>query len=107
MKCLFSTQNMLYFQHFDRRPKGRTASAGAFDDVAVPDAGMGQEGAGPSMGVANDFSLADTIQAIEGRLDDGTLPADTLDDVLPQAAEGMGSGRHGSSKSHTGFYQQP
>ncbi|XP_022088557.1 testis-expressed protein 9-like isoform X2 [Acanthaster planci] len=73
------------------RSKARTTSAGAFDDVAVLDAGMGLEGAGPTVGVANDFSLADTIQAIEGRLDDGTLPADTLDDVLPQAAEGMGS----------------
>ncbi|XP_038058345.1 testis-expressed protein 9-like [Patiria miniata] len=73
------------------RPRAKAASASAYDDVAIPDDGVGHEGAGSSMGVANDFSLADTIHAIEGRLDDGTLPSDTLDDVLPQAAEGMGS----------------
>ncbi|XP_071789090.1 testis-expressed protein 9-like [Asterias amurensis] len=74
------------------RPKARAASASRFEDVAIPDDVMGgYPGVGPSSATSNDFSLTDTINAIEGRLDDGSLPAKMLDDVLPQAAEGMGS----------------
>ena len=40
-----------------------------------------------------DFSLADTISAIDRQYEDGHGPKDEVyDDVLPQAAEGMGSG---------------
>lgn len=69
-----------------RRPKSRAASAAsAAEDVAIP-----------RQGVA-DFSLGDTISNIERRVEAGG-PADEFDgtdDVLPQAAEGMGSGKAG------------
>ncbi|PIK45906.1 putative testis-expressed sequence 9 protein [Apostichopus japonicus] len=66
----------------NKRPKSRaTSAASAAEDVAIP-----------RQGVA-DFSLGDTISNIERRVEAGG-PAedfDGMDDVLPQAAEGMGS----------------
>ncbi|KAJ8035559.1 Testis-expressed protein 9 [Holothuria leucospilota] len=64
-----------------KRPKSRTLSAAsAADDVAIPSQG------------AEAFSLGDTITDIERRVEDGAGETyGLMDDVLPQAAEGMGS----------------
>ena len=39
------------------------------------------------------FSLQNTVANIEGQLDSGDLPLDEDDDVLPQAAADMGTGK--------------
>lgn len=63
------------------RPRSQASiSANLADDVAIPDA------------LQADFSLADTISALDKQYEEGNIPSDAVfDDVLPQAAEGMGS----------------
>ncbi|XP_072173812.1 testis-expressed protein 9-like [Diadema setosum] len=63
------------------RPRSQASvSANLADDVAIPDSTQA------------DFSLADTISAIDRQYEEGNPPSDAVfDDVLPQAAEGMGS----------------
>ena len=58
-------------------------SSNLADDVAIPDA------------VQADYSLADTFSAFDKQYAEGNAPADgEYDDILPQAAEGMGSGMY-------------
>ena len=64
-----------------RQKSQASVSSNIADDVAIPDA------------MQADFSLADTISAIDRQYEDGPgAKDDVFDDVLPQAAEGMGSG---------------
>ena len=60
------------------------------DNVAIPN----------ELPRGGDYSLTDTFNAIESRLDQGDAEMiDDDDDILPQAAEGMGSGKYtGCSK---------
>lgn len=39
------------------------------------------------------FSLQNTVANIEGQMDNGDLPLDEDDDVIPQAAADMGTGK--------------
>lgn len=39
------------------------------------------------------FSLQNTVANIEGQMDSGDLPLDEDDDVIPQAAADMGTGK--------------
>lgn len=39
------------------------------------------------------FSLQSTVANIEGQMDSGDLPLDEDDDVIPQAAADMGTGK--------------
>lgn len=39
------------------------------------------------------FSLANTISNIEGKLNDGIVPEDLEDDIMPSVGEEMGSGQ--------------
>ena len=46
------------------------------------------------------FSLQNTVANIEGQLDSGDLPMDEDDDVLPQAAADMGTGKSKVNRNH-------
>ncbi|XP_064596208.1 testis-expressed protein 9-like [Liolophura sinensis] len=66
------------------RPRsGAKPSGGGAEDVAVPDDMFMTE--------FKDFSLKHTISHIEGQAEQGLLPNDDDDDVLPEVAADMGS----------------
>ena len=77
-------KEMSYFL-FCVRSRPRSTKSNIGDDVAVPDETF--------MTDFKNFSLQNTVANIEGQLDSGDLPLDEDDDVLPQAAADMGTGK--------------
>ena len=75
----------IYFFLFCVRSRPRSTKSNIGDDVAVPDETF--------MTDFKNFSLQNTVTNIEGQLDSGDLPLDEDDDVLPQAAADMGTGK--------------
>ncbi|KAK3580128.1 hypothetical protein CHS0354_034069 [Potamilus streckersoni] len=65
------------------KPRSKSGKLNAADDVAVPDEAFLTE--------LRDFSLQHAINNIEGQLEQGNIPDDQDDDVLPQGATDMGA----------------